>query len=350
MAANSIARFAKKFETLCIAILKERGVDDETGVVSYHDPNAPDYVGINRETKALVIAEFNLSISSFGRPSIWGSSIARLKEQVDWYKDDYENIELLLVTTSTLSPNAKQLTHTLGITVIWDLPRLIEEASHTTLYGELRQFLSDVGVGDLGTLQPASVESVVSSGEVAQDAKKGRKGKDYIAALDAIPQGAPGWRQFELVCTEVIDYLFSEQFGSSHRQSPSEGGMHRRDLLVRLRPTHDFWIALAHDFRSRYILFEFKNYEGKIGQDEIYSTEKYLFTTALRSVCFLIARNGADESAHRAASGALREAGKLIMIFDLQDIHEMLTAVDEDQEPEILLYGRLDELLTKMLR
>jgi hypothetical protein len=91
-------------------------------------------------------------------------------------------------------------------------------------------------------------------------------------------------------------------------------------------------------------------YEGKIGQDEIYSTEKYLFTTALRSVCFLIARNGADESAHRAASGALREAGKLIMIFDLQDIREMLTAVDEDQEPEILLYGRLDELLTKMLR
>ena len=40
----------------------------------------------------------------------------------------------------------------------------------------------------------------------------------------------------------------------------------------------------------------------------------------------------------------------LIMIFDLQDIREMLTAVDEDQEPEILLYGRLDELLTKMLR
>ena len=109
-------------------------------------------------------------------------------------------------------------------------------------------------------------------------------------------------------------------------------------------------MSLAHDFRTRYIIFEFKNYSKPITQNEIYSTEKYLFTTALRSVAFVIARAGADAGAYRAASGALREAGKLILLLSLQDLCEMLHVSDRAQDPEILLYQKLDELLTTMLR
>jgi hypothetical protein len=107
---------------------------------------------------------------------------------------------------------------------------------------------------------------------------------------------------------------------------------------------------LAHDFRSRYLIFEFKNYSGRIGQAEVYSTEKYLFTTALRSVAILIARSGWDAGASRAAAGALRESGKLILFVSLDELCEMLHAADRNEEPEIMLYRKLDDLLTKMLR
>jgi hypothetical protein len=54
--------------------------------------------------------------------------------------------------------------------------------------------------------------------------------------------------------------------------------------------------------------------------------------------------------AYRAASGALREAGKLIIIITLSDLFEMLRAADRGEEPEILLYALLDQILTRMLR
>lgn len=176
------------------------------------------------------------------------------------------------------------------------------------------------------------------------------RGAELCSQINKVPEGKPGSGQFEKLCTEALIHLFGDQFGSKHEQDWSEDGVHRRDLVARLRPQHDFWISLAHDFRSRYIVFEFKNYEEPIGQNQIYSTEKYLFTTALRSVCFLVARNGASDNAYRAASGALKEAGKLILIITLKDLCEMLHADDREEEPEILLYALLDVLLTKMIR
>jgi hypothetical protein len=348
MATNLIVEYAKRFEELCIAILKERGVDDETSILAYQNPNTPDFVGIDRVTKALVIGEFKLSLSGVSSSSSMRYSIAQLKDQVDWYRDEYEKIDMLLITTSRLSSNAMEITRTLGMTIIWDLPKLLDEASQTSVYQELLDFLSEVGVGDIGTQIPDSVDQITAFDSTAQ--KRNQKGMEFIKRLDVIPEGSDGWRKFEQWCTEVVGHLFGRQFGFSQPQGPSDHGMHRRDLLVRLRPSHDFWTALAHDFRSRYVLFEFKNYEHPIGQDEIYSTEKYLFTTALRSVCFIIARNGANENANSAASGALREAGKLIIILDIQEVRNMLAASDDGQEPEILLHKRLDDALTKMLR
>jgi hypothetical protein len=46
-----------------------------------------------------------------------------------------------------------------------------------------------------------------------------------------------------------------------------------------------------------------------ITADQVYSTERYLFSGALRTVCFLISRKGPDEGCKRAAQGALRESG-----------------------------------------
>ena len=41
---------------------------------------------------------------------------------------------------------------------------------------------------------------------------------------------------------------------------------------------------------------------------------------------------------------------KLILIFSLADLCEMLHAADSSEEPEILLHQELDDVLTTMLR
>jgi hypothetical protein len=120
------------------------------------------------------------------------------------------------------------------------------------------------------------------------------------------------------------------------------------DLIARLVPsdTASFWASLAHDFRCRYVVFEFKNYGDKISQNQIYTTEKYLYPNALRSVAIIIARNGSDRSATRAIQGTLRESGKVILVLSLEDVVKLLRAKDQGLEPSDLLIDYLDELLT----
>jgi len=59
-------------------------------------------------------------------------------------------------------------------------------------------------------------------------------------------------------------------------------GLHRFDAVARIRSNNDLWTALVRYFRTRYVVFEFKNYREKIAQGQIHTTEKYLYPVALR--------------------------------------------------------------------
>lgn len=105
--------------------------------------------------------------------------------------------------------------------------------------------------------------------------------------------------------------------------------MHEFDLAARVASTDDFWVSLTRDFRARFIVFEFKNYKKPISQREVYTTEKYLYPLAMRSTAIIIARNGYDAGALKAAEGALRESGKVILMFSAKEICDMLKAKDK---------------------
>ena len=124
--------------------------------------------------------------------------------------------------------------------------------------------------------------------------------------------------------------------------------MYKYDLVCRITPGNTFWDSLITDFHSRYVVFEFKNYNEQIKQTQIYTTEKYLYKTALRSVCFLIARNGADENAQKASKGILRETGKLLIILTEEDLLNMIKLKDNGDSPSDYLYELLDKYLLKI--
>lgn len=107
----------------------------------------------------------------------------------------------------------------------------------------------------------------------------------------------------------------------------------------------DFFDTVKNYFRTKYIVFEFKNYSDRITQKEIYTTEKYLYEKALRKVAIIISRSGADAHALWAAKGSLRENGKLILCLSDQDLVEMLDMKDRGELPAEFLSAMLDDLL-----
>lgn len=109
-----------------------------------------------------------------------------------------------------------------------------------------------------------------------------------------------------------------------------------------------FWKFLEEYFRSKYVIFEFKNYKDVITQKEIYTTEKYLYAKALRCVTIIVSCNGSDENAKKAIKGTLRENGKLILNLSNRDLSNMLEYELNGNLASEYLYNVLDEMLIEL--
>ena len=143
---------------------------------------------------------------------------------------------------------------------------------------------------------------------------------------------------------------FSDDLALWREQQKSNKDLYRFDLLCRIKDGNQktFWSILERYFNSKYVIFEFKNCSEKITQKEIYTTERYLYAKALRSVAIIVSANGYEENAYWAAKGSLRENGKLIMLFDTKDLIAMNKMKIEQEDPANYLLDRLDDLLLNL--
>lgn len=165
-----------------------------------------------------------------------------------------------------------------------------------------------------------------------------REGDKLIKELEDIEPGVNEFSKYEKKCTEILRYLFPENLNGWKEQSTTDDSLNRFDLVCRVRFGNEFWEFLINEFKSRYVIFEFKNYRDYITQGQIYTTEKYLFQKALRNVGFIISPKGAKENAVKATKGILRETGKLIINLNNDDMKKMLNMKDSGEEPSDYLF------------
>ncbi len=181
--------------------------------------------------------------------------------------------------------------------------------------------------------------------------RRGPEGKDICRRLHAIKagRGKPAI-DFENVCVEALKYLFDGDLINWSTQKKSHGRLHRYDLIARIASENDFWNSLVADHRTRYLIFEFKNYREAITQSEVYSTEKYLFPQAMRSTGIIISRKGANRNAVSVTHGAFRETGKLIIILDLEQVCDMLHRRDRGEDPSKVLSDLIEDMMIGLER
>lgn len=168
-----------------------------------------------------------------------------------------------------------------------------------------------------------------------------------IAELISCESGKQMFRKYEEICYEILKYIFSDDLALWKEQQKSNKDLYRFDLLCRIKEDNrrDFWAILEKHFNSKYVIFEFKNYQEPITQKEIYTTEKYLYSKALRGVGIIISANGYDKNAYWASKGCLRENGKLIILLKSSDLKEMCEMKLNLKDPSDYLLNILDELL-----
>lgn len=169
----------------------------------------------------------------------------------------------------------------------------------------------------------------------------------YIQRLDSIIEGNNNADKYEKFCVDVLKYLFSDILSLWEEQKKSNDDLYRFDLICKIKnnTNSEFFNTIEKYFLSKYIVFEFKNYIDEITQREVYTTEKYLYKTALRMVAIILTRNGVDKNGMKAIKWTLRENGKLLIVLDDNDIKQMIYAKENGEDYNEILINKLDNLL-----
>lgn len=156
--------------------------------------------------------------------------------------------------------------------------------------------------------------------------------------------------EYEDLCIRILKNLFVTDLGLWSDQQRSNEDLYRFDLICKIKDDikEAFWKFIEEYFRSKYVIFEFKNYTGQITQKEIYTTDKYLYAKALRCVAIILSCNGEDKNAQRAMKGTLRENGKLILSISNKDMIIMLNGKIQGASPAEYLYSMLDTMLVEL--
>ena len=172
----------------------------------------------------------------------------------------------------------------------------------------------------------------------------------YIERLENIIAGKKNVQKYEKFCADILKYLFNDTLSLWEEQQKSNDDLFRFDLICKIKNNinNEFFNTIENYFSSKYIIFEFKNYIEKITQKEVYTTEKYLYKTALRTVAILLTRNGVDKNGMKAIKGILRETGKLIIVLDDNDIKQMIYAKEHGEDYIEILINKLDKILVSL--
>lgn len=157
---------------------------------------------------------------------------------------------------------------------------------------------------------------------------------------------------YENLCIDILKTLFNDELTLWKLQQKSNEDLFRFDLICKIKSGEldGFWKIVSDYFKTKYVIFEFKNYSNKITQREIYTIEKYLYAKALRSVAIIVSPYGEDENSKKAIKGTLRENGKLILSLTNSDLIKMLEIFENngDTLPSEYLNEMLDDLLINL--
>ena len=247
----------------------------------------------------------------------------------------------VLVVLNQMRESMKDMLHIFDHLEILDIHNLLYMVKdNDKLKSDLVAFLN-YSVDNIEIVKPSIVET-------------NEKSSESDLNIDALIQQFTEWIsedhsyiEYEDLCIEALGRLFDSDLTLWKKQQQSNDGLFRFDLICKIKEgtEQEFWRMAERYFSSKYIVFEFKNYKDRIGQGQVYTTEKYLYRKGLRGVAILISVKGIDENGEKAIRGVLREEGKLIISLSNEDLVKMLETKKRYGQPADYLSEKLDELL-----
>lgn len=307
-----------------------------------------DFV-LEKDNKKILV-----EVKNYRSNFIQNATIYEAIEQVQYYKKIWrlkkkEDAKAVLIVSGNVSDEVKQLCYKEKEILIIDMSNLLYLVQDND--DLLKELMKDIQYTIYNSIPKPPLNSEIFNinklDKNNESVKETNKAINYIYRLEHLHYGKidKNDKKYEELCVEIIRFLFQTEFTKMSEQNSTEDKMFRMDLVCGLKGNSEFWKILVQHYNTRFVVFEFKNYEDEIDQNLIYITEKYLYNAVLRNVAIIISRNGFSHNASKAATGILTENGKLIIDLNDNDIITMLRMKADRQEPSDYMLNKLEDYL-----
>ncbi|RYY26335.1 MAG: hypothetical protein EOP62_10885 [Sphingomonadales bacterium] len=164
--------------------------------------------------------------------------------------------------------------------------------------------------------------------------------------LKDCPAGQAGWREFERVCTDTLEYLFVPPLIRARRQSSNRTRTKRRDAILANRST-DYgtnWGRLYREHRVRMIPFEFKNCDLEdIGSDDVEQVVGYM-EEHFGELAILCCNKGPCSTAFDEQRDQFIKKKRLILILTPTELLEMISIRERGDDPSNMIMDLIEDV------
>ncbi|XPV70550.1 MAG: TIR domain-containing protein [Halarcobacter sp.] len=166
-----------------------------------------------------------------------------------------------------------------------------------------------------------------------------------IKRLDECPEGKEGWKIYEDICVDILNYLFVPPLGKPKIQSRRESGIDIRDAIYPNRNSNENWKFIRDDYDAKYIVFEFKNYSkngSEIDKSVLLQIDDYLKQTIGR-FGIICSKKLPNQSGIEKRKDIFIEKNKLIIFLNNEHLREMLLRKYKNDDPSDVIIDLIDD-------
>lgn len=175
-----------------------------------------------------------------------------------------------------------------------------------------------------------------------------KDGNRLLNKLKICPLGQSGWREFEVIGSQIFEYLFKDDFNkyTSKEQAIGAQASQRKDLIINnnFKDSASFFSRVYQEYKAKAIVIDFKNYENKLTQNEFFIPSKYM-NAYVGNFIMVVSRYGINDGA-KELQKSLFVDGKFMLSIKSLDLIEMIKLKMKGDDPKKVLDNLLFEIVS----
>jgi len=170
-----------------------------------------------------------------------------------------------------------------------------------------------------------------------------------IGGLSSCMKGRKHWQKFQLICKDILTYLFVPPLGEPIEESRTKTGLERRDLIFQIPYDADgFWQMIFNIYGARALIVDCKNYSEPVGKDEVLDISQYLAKKRLGNFGIILSRCPPSESAMKEIKKLWSDDDKMIICLDDEELKKMIQFKENNERSEKIIDKKILDFLASL--